>query len=172
MKNNMKPTTTLTSNFVRELLPSVTTKPGVYYMKDKKGNILYIGKAKNLKKRLQSYASSERHNHRIQKMISETFSIDYTITDHEASALLLEANMIKSKKPKFNILMRDDKTYPHILIRNNHEWAQLLKSRGNKVISVLGSFDNIELAKSSVDFLVAWDSLHHSSNILKTLNYI
>ena len=65
-------------------------------------------------------------------MISETFSIDYKVTDHESSALLLEANMIKEKKPKFNILMRDDKTYPHILIRKDHEWAQIIKTRGKK----------------------------------------
>ena len=101
-------------------------------MKNKNGNFLYIGKAKNLRKRISSYSNLNKLNPRIKKMISETFSIDYTVTDHEASALLLEANMIKEKKPKFNILMRDDKTYPHILIRKDHEWAQIIKTRGKK----------------------------------------
>ena len=117
---------------IRESISKITTKPGVYFMKNKNGNFLYIGKAKNLRKRISSYSNLNKLNPRIKKMISETFSIDYTVTDHEASALLLEANMIKEKKPKFNILMRDDKTYPHILIRKDHEWAQIIKTRGKK----------------------------------------
>ena len=117
---------------IKKIISNVTNKPGVYYMKDKKGKILYIGKAKNLNKRLRSYSNTDKLSARIKKMISQTFTIDYTVTDHEASALLLEANMIKSKKPKFNILLRDDKTYPDILIRNDHEWPQIIKSRGQK----------------------------------------
>jgi len=117
---------------IKKILSNVTDKPGVYFMKDTKGKILYIGKAKNLKKRINSYSNLGRLSVRIKKMLSETFTIDYTITDHEASALLLEANLIKINKPKFNILMRDDKTYPHILIRKDHKWPQIIKSRGKK----------------------------------------
>ena len=120
------------SLMIKKILSNVTDKPGVYFMKNTKGKILYIGKAKNLKKRINSYSNLDRLSIRIKKMLSETFTIDYTITDHEASALLLEANLIKINKPKFNILMRDDKTYPHILIRKDHKWAQIIKSRGKK----------------------------------------
>ena len=120
------------SLMIKKILSNVTDKPGVYFMKNTKGKILYIGKAKNLKKRINSYSNLDRLSIRIKKMLSETFTIDYTITDHEASALLLEANLIKINKPKFNILMRDDKTYPHILIRKDHKWPQIIKSRGKK----------------------------------------
>ena len=70
---------------------------------------------------------------RIQRMVSHINSIDYITTDHEASALILEANMIKKYKPKYNILLRDDKSYPYILLRQDHTWQQIVKTRGNKL---------------------------------------
>ena len=121
---------------IKNIILDIPNQPGIYFMKDRDENILYIGKAKNLNKRLNSYSNTNKLSPRITKMLSETISIDYTITNHEASALLLEANMIKSKKPKYNILLRDDKSYPHILIRKDHEWPQIIKSRGNKNKSV------------------------------------
>ena len=127
------------SNFVRgaqivkDYLSKVTNEPGVYFMYNIDKTILYIGKAKNLNKRISSYSKPSNMSLRIQRMVSQIFSIDFITTEHEASALLLEANMIKKHKPKFNILLRDDKSYPYILLRNDHNWQQIIKARGNKV---------------------------------------
>ncbi|MBT7076848.1 MAG: excinuclease ABC subunit UvrC [Pelagibacterales bacterium] len=127
------------SNFVRgaqivkDYSSKVTNEPGVYFMYNIDKTILYIGKAKNLNKRIRSYSKPSNMSLRIQRMVSQIFSIDFITTEHEASALLLEANMIKKHKPKFNILLRDDKSYPYILLRNDHNWQQIIKARGNKV---------------------------------------
>ena len=127
------------SNFVRgaqivkDYLSKVTNEPGVYFMYNIDKTILYIGKAKNLNKRISSYSKPSNMSLRIQRMVSQIFSIDFITTEHEASALLLEANMIKKHKPKFNILLRDDKSYPYILLRNDHNWQQIIKARGNKI---------------------------------------
>ena len=127
------------SNFIRgaqivkDYLSNVSNEPGVYFMYNIDKTILYIGKAKNLNKRIRSYSKPSNMSLRIQRMVSQIFSIDFITTEHEASALLLEANMIKKHKPKFNILLRDDKSYPYILLRNDHNWQQIIKARGNKV---------------------------------------
>ena len=121
------------SNIVKNYLPKVSNVPGVYFMYDKNKTILYIGKAKNLSKRISSYANKKNMSVRIQRMVSHINSIDYITTDHEASALILEANMIKKYKPKYNILLRDDKSYPYILLRQDHTWQQIVKTRGNKL---------------------------------------
>lgn len=105
-------------------------KPGVYRMIGQAGDILYVGKAKNLKKRVTSYAQSGRHTNRIQRMISATRAMEFVVTQTETEALLLEANLIKQLKPRYNILMRDDKTFPHILIADDHEAPQITKHRG------------------------------------------
>ena len=121
------------SNIVKNYLPKVSNMPGVYFMYDKNKTILYIGKAKSLSKRISSYANKKNMSVRIQRMVSHINSIDYITTDHEASALILEANMIKKYKPKYNILLRDDKSYPYILLRQDHTWQQIVKTRGNKL---------------------------------------
>jgi len=118
---------------VKNYLSQVTNEPGVYFMYNKDKTILYIGKAKNLNKRISSYSKSSNMSLRIQRMVSQICSIEYITTEHETSALLLEANMIKKHKPKFNILLRDDKSYPYILLRNDHHWQQIIKSRENKL---------------------------------------
>ena len=117
---------------IKNIIPGVAKKPGIYFMYNNKKEILYIGKAKYLNKRLISYCNKSNLSLRIQRMVSQIASIDFTITEHEASALLLEANMIKKHKPKFNILLRDDKSYPYILLRKDHTWPQITKSRKNK----------------------------------------
>ena len=121
------------ANIVKNYIAQVSNKPGVYFMYNKEKLILYIGKAKNLNKRLSSYSKSSNMPLRIQRMVSQIYFIDFITTEHEASALLLEANMIKQHKPKFNILLRDDKSYPYILLRNDHNWQQIIKARGNKL---------------------------------------
>jgi len=89
-------------------------KPGVYRMIGEEKNILYVGKAKNIKKRLQSYVRPLGNNNRISKMVSLIKNVEITITENETDALLLELNLIKSHKPKYNIMLRDDKTFPYI----------------------------------------------------------
>ena len=108
-------------------LPSA---PGVYRMLDAEGNALYVGKAKNLKARVRSYARPTGHNNRISRMIDATRDMEFIRTETETDALLLEANLIKKMKPRYNVLLRDDKSFPYILLAEEHEVAQLYKHRG------------------------------------------
>jgi excinuclease ABC subunit C len=104
--------------------------PGVYRMIDTDGEVLYVGKARHLKKRVQSYARSGAHNNRIVRMIADTASMEFVTTATEIEALLLEANLIKRLKPRFNVVLRDDKSFPFILIARDHPVPQILKHRG------------------------------------------
>jgi excinuclease ABC subunit C len=106
--------------------------PGVYRMLDAKGDVLYVGKAKSLKKRVASYAKSGGHTERIARMISETAEMLFVTTASETEALLLESNLIKRLKPRYNVSFRDDKSFPNILLRQDHAFPQLLKHRGAK----------------------------------------
>src|SRR5471030_532990 len=107
--------------------PSV---PGVYRMIDGKGEVLYVGKAKNIKKRVTAYTRPVGHDSRITRMIAATVTMEFVSTATETEALLLEANLIKRLRPRFNVLMRDDKSFPYILITSDHWAPQLLKHRG------------------------------------------
>ncbi|MSO64829.1 MAG: excinuclease ABC subunit UvrC [Alphaproteobacteria bacterium] len=113
-------------------LATLPSAPGVYRMADKNGAVLYVGKAKNLKKRVSAYANRSGHSLRIQRMIAATQSLEIVTTHTEVEALLLESNLIKKLKPRFNILLRDDKSFPYIMIRRDHEWAQIAKHRGTR----------------------------------------
>jgi excinuclease ABC subunit C len=106
--------------------------PGVYRMLDAKGDVLYVGKAKSLKKRVASYAKSGGHTERIARMIAETSEMLFVTTASEIEALLLESNLIKRLKPRYNVSYRDDKSFPNILLREDHPFPQLLKHRGAK----------------------------------------
>ena len=104
--------------------------PGVYRMFDADGQVLYVGKARHLKKRVQSYARGTGHNNRIARMIADTAAMEFVTTKTEMEALLLEANLIKRLKPRYNVVLRDDKSFPFILISRNHAVPQILKHRG------------------------------------------
>ena len=104
--------------------------PGVYRMIDASGEVLYVGKARGLKKRVQSYARAGSHNNRIAAMIANTASMEFVTTPSETEALLLEANLIKRLKPRYNVVLRDDKSFPFILIARDHAVPQILKHRG------------------------------------------
>ena len=117
---------------VREGARLLPAKPGVYRMHAEDGEALYIGKARVLRHRVASYAQTSRLGARLLRMVSETRSVEFVVTEHEAEALLLEANQIKRRKPRYNILLRDDKSYPYILLRTDHLWPQLLKHRGRR----------------------------------------
>jgi len=110
-----------------KLAPS---SPGVYRMIDAKGDVLYVGKAKNIRKRVAAYARPTGYDPRIERMVAATASLEFVSTATETEALLLEANLIKRLRPRFNVLLRDDKSFPYILITADHWAAQILKHRG------------------------------------------
>ena len=117
---------------IKKELPLIPKLPGVYKMLSDKDQILYVGKAKNLPNRLKSYVSEKNHIIRTERMLSQTRRIEITTTSNESEALLLEANLIKKHKPKFNILLRDDKSFPFIFIGNKDKWSQIKRHRGKK----------------------------------------
>src|ERR687893_2879125 len=115
---------------IRRFWRTLPNAPGVYRMLDAKGNVLYVGKAKSLKARVGSYARGQAHSNRIARMIGETGSMEFVTTATETEALLLEANLIKQLKPRYNVLLRDDKSLPSILLTADHAAPQLVKHRG------------------------------------------
>ena len=117
---------------IKKELPLIPKLPGVYRMLNSKNEILYVGKAKNLPNRLKSYIAEKNHIIRTERMLSQTKKIEITTTSNESEALLLEANLIKKYKPKFNILLRDDKSFPFIFIGNKDKWPQIKRHRGKK----------------------------------------
>ncbi len=117
--------------YIREFAARLGMKPGVYRMIDKEGTILYIGKAKHLKNRVTNYASNAGLTNRIQKMVGNTASMQVIETRNEAEALLLEANLIKKHQPRYNILLKDDKSYPYIRL-SDHDYPRIVKHRGKQ----------------------------------------
>ncbi|HEU5046431.1 MAG TPA: excinuclease ABC subunit UvrC [Rickettsiales bacterium] len=118
------------SDVIREYLKDMPVSPGVYRMLDEEGNVLYVGKAKNLKNRVSNYVSASGLSTRIMKMVSLTTSMEIVTTSSETEALLLESNLIKKLKPRYNILLRDDKSFPFILMTKDHDYPQITKHRG------------------------------------------
>ena len=116
---------------IKKELPLIPKLPGVYRMLNDKGEILYVGKAKNLPNRLKSYVSEKNHIIRTERMLSQTVRLEITTTTNESEALLLEANLIKKHKPKFNILLKDDKSFPYIFI-SDHNFPRIERHRGAK----------------------------------------
>ena len=117
---------------IQAYLKTLPDAPGVYRMLDAKGDVLYVGKAKSLKKRVASYAKTGGHSERISRMIADTAEMLFVTTGSEIEALLLESNLIKRLKPRYNVSFRDDKSFPNILLREDHAFPQLLKHRGAK----------------------------------------
>ena len=130
--NNSVPLAPQGVEVIKDNLTRLPGKPGVYRMFGSDGEVLYVGKAKNLKNRVGNYAKLGGHTQRIALMISLTASMEFVVTETETEALLLEANLIKRLKPRFNILLRDDKSFPYILIRRDHPAPQIVKYRGSK----------------------------------------
>ena len=117
---------------IRKKIINLTNNPGIYKMLSEKNEILYVGKAKNIPNRLKSYISESYLPIRTERMLSLTKKLETTTTSNESEALLLEANLIKKYKPRFNILLRDDKSFPYIFIGEKDKWPQLTKLRGKK----------------------------------------
>ena len=115
---------------IKSTAKKLTAQPGVYRMLDHEGNALYVGKAKSLNKRVISYTRTNALSNRLMRMVSETISMEIVTTRTEVEALLLESNLIKTLKPRFNILLRDDKSFPYIMLTKDHDSPQLAKHRG------------------------------------------
>lgn len=140
---------------IKEELKKLPENPGVYIMKDKENNILYIGKAISLKRRVNQYFIKTNKTARIEKMVSLIDHFEYVITDNEVEALLLECNLIKKHKPKFNVLLKDDKTYPYIKIDMSTDYPNIyitrtLKNDGGKYF---GPYANAYAAKEMLSFI-------------------
>jgi len=117
---------------IRAFVKTLPSAPGVYRMIDEAGEVMYVGKARSLKARVTNYTRPEGLEVRLQRMIAATRTMEFVRTETEAEALLLEANLIKRLKPRFNVLLRDDKSFPYILIATEHEAPELMKHRGTK----------------------------------------
>ena len=140
---------------IKDKIPLITKNPGIYKMLSSTGEILYIGKAKNIPNRLKSYVADSNLPIRTERMLSLTHNLETTTTNNESEALLLEANLIKKHKPRYNILLRDDKSFPYIYIGNKDKWPQLTKLRGKKSKSgyYFGPFASIGSANWTIKIL-------------------
>jgi excinuclease ABC subunit C len=118
---------------IEAALETMSASPGVYRMLDTKGDALYVGKARSLKRRVHSYTQVVRLSERLRRMVSETVTMETVTTHTEAEALLLESNLIKRLKPRFNIVLRDDKSYPWLMLTEDHPYPQVVKHRGAQV---------------------------------------
>src|SRR6476619_1677783 len=119
------------TEIIQHFWRTLPNAPGVYRMLDGKGDVLYVGKARSLKARVGSYARGQGHSNRIARMIAETSAMEFVTTATETEALLLEANLIKQLRPRYNVLMRDDKSLPYILLTADEDGPpQIVKHRG------------------------------------------
>ena len=138
------------SSYVKTLPES----PGVYRMLNPKGDVLYVGKSKCLRKRVHSYTKVERLTIRLQRMVSETLSMEFVTTHTEVEALLLEANLIKKLKPRYNILLKDDKFFSYLVL-TDHPYPRLIKYRGarHKTHTYFGPFASTHAVNHSLSTL-------------------
>ncbi len=140
---------------IKEKARTLPTGPGVYRYLDQHGDVMYVGKARNLKNRVSSYAAGRAHTNRIERMIGRVHDLVVVTTDTESQALLLEAQLVKRYMPPNNIQLRDDKSFPYILIRTDHEWAQIKKHRGAQKIEghYFGPFASAKAVNSTLNTL-------------------
>ncbi|MFI3210257.1 MAG: excinuclease ABC subunit UvrC [Peptostreptococcaceae bacterium] len=141
---------------IEEQLKILPENSGVYLMKDKDEKIIYVGKAKNLKNRVRQYfKSSKNHSQKVISMVSNIKSFEYIMTDTELEALILECSLIKEYRPKYNILLRDDKTYPYIKLTTNEEYPRILKVRKvlNDKCKYFGPYTNIGAVNETIDII-------------------
>lgn len=141
---------------IQEHLKTLPASPGVYIMKDKFGNVIYVGKAVSLKNRVRQYfQSSKNHSDKVKSMVKNIFSFEYIMTDSELEALILECNLIKKYKPKYNILLRDDKTYPYIKVTVNEDYQRVLKVRRilKDKAKYFGPYSNVSAVNDTIDII-------------------
>ena len=142
-------------DIIKNKLTNISNKPGIYQYLNSKNEIIYIGKAKNLKKRISSYKNTSSLSNRIQRMVYQINSIETITTKTEVEAFLLESNLIKKNKPKFNIVLRDDKSLPYILITTKNKWPQILKHRGKqkKIGVYFGPYPSARVVDKTINSL-------------------
>jgi excinuclease ABC subunit C len=140
---------------IAQYLKTLPGSPGVYRMLDAAGTVIYVGKARNLKARVTNYARAGNHTNRITRMIANTASMEFVTVRTEAEALLLEANLIKRFRPRYNVLLRDDKSFPYILIARDHKAPQILKHRGarNRKGDYFGPFASAGAVNRTINML-------------------
>jgi len=140
---------------IKRFAKTLPGRPGVYRMYNHKGDVLYVGKARNLKNRVSNYTRLGGHTNRIAAMIANTCSMEFVTTKTEPEALLLEANLIKRLKPRYNVILRDDKSFPYILIAKDHDVAQITKHRGarNRKGNYYGPFASAGSVNTTVNLL-------------------
>ena len=140
---------------VSSIVKTLPNKPGVYRMMDNSGNVLYVGKAKNLRNRVSSYSRVSGHSLRIGRMISATRDMNFFITETELEALLLEQNLIKKYNPRYNVLLKDDKSFPQIAITRNKQFPQITKYRGKKVdgVKYFGPYASATAVNNAINYI-------------------
>ncbi len=140
---------------IKKKVKTLPEKPGVYRMISESGDVLYVGKAKDLSKRVPFYTHIEKLNMRLQKMVAETCAMEFIVTSSESEALLLECELIKKFAPKYNILLKDDKSFPYILLTKDNEWPQLIKHRGAQKIDgqYFGPFASATAVNTTLNIL-------------------
>ena len=152
---------------IEEELKKLPSKPGVYIMRDKNDNIIYVGKAISLKNRVRQYSRKNNKTARIEKMVSLIDHFEYIVVDNEAEALILECNLIKKNRPKFNVLLKDDKTYPYIKIDLKSEFPGVYITRRviNDGSKYFGPYANPGSAKEMLDFIRQKYKIHQCRNL-------
>lgn len=140
---------------IKEYIKGLPDKPGIYMMKDNEDNIIYVGKAINLKKRVSQYFNKTVKTVRIIKMVSQVFNIDYIVTESELEALVLECNYIKEKRPKYNVCLKDDKTYPYIRINTDDKYpgVYITRQKKNDKAKYFGPYTDVRSLRSTLAIL-------------------
>ena len=151
---------------IKSHLPTLPNEPGVYRMLDSKGTILYVGKAKSLKKRVTSYSKPQKLTTRLQRMVALTRSMEFVTTTSDVEALLLESNLIKKHRPTFNIVLRDDKSFPYIYLRTDHDFPMIGKHRGakRKKVEYFGPFASATAVNDTLNALLRAFPLRNCSD--------
>lgn len=141
---------------IKQHLKTLPDNPGVYIMKDKYGNVIYVGKAVSLKNRVRQYfQSSKNHSDKVKSMVKNIVSFEYIMTDSELEALILECNLIKKYKPKYNVLLRDDKTYPYIKVTVGEEFPRVMKTRRilKDGAKYFGPYSNVSAVNDTLEII-------------------
>ena len=152
---------------IEDELKKLPDKPGVYIMRDKENNIIYVGKAISLKNRVRQYFRKNNKTARIEKMVSLIDHFEYIVVDNEAEALILECNLIKKNRPKFNVLLKDDKTYPYIKVdlKSNFPGVYITRRLINDGSKYFGPYANPGSAKEMLDFIKQKYKIHQCKTI-------
>ncbi len=143
------------ADIIKAALKTLPASPGIYRLINPAGDVLYVGKAKNLRRRVSSYARPDGLSQRMRRVVSNTAQVEVVTTHTEAEALLLESNLIKRLKPRYNVLLRDDKSFPYIMITGDNEWPQITKHRGarNRKGEYFGPFASVGAVNQTLAIL-------------------